>query len=205
MRVIDVSAYQPVIDWRRAKAAGVSAAYIKATEGTAYTAETLRAHHDGAKAAGVPFGVYHFLRFGQDPGAQALHFLNATAGLHGQLLPMVDVERGGQDGVTDLARLTATLSRFLLQVESTLAGKRALIYTGYGDWSDPSFFRGTDAFSGHPLWIAEYNHQATPTLPPGWKSWDLWQYTSGAVYDGIPGFVDSSMVNGDDLAPLYRF
>lgn len=200
---VDVSYAQGAIDWRRVGMSGlVDFAYIKATEGLHLVDEQLGANHDGAKKAGIPFGVYHFFHFGIDPVAQAQHFLGATNGVHGKLLPVVDVEGGGQDHVTDLPTLIANLSAFVRTVDATLGGKRTMIYTDYGDWN--GFMAGTDAFAGHPLWIAEYNHQAAPSLPQGWSDWSVWQHTSGAIVPGIPGHVDADVLQGGDLAKIAR-
>ena len=43
-----------------------------------------------------------------------------------------------------------------------------LIYTDWDFWN--SHMQGSDAFAGHPLWVAEYNRDPAPTL-----------FTAGAV------------------------
>lgn len=81
---IDVSAYQPHIDWRAVAAGGDSFAFVKATEGASYVSPTFREQRDGAKAAGLLVGAYHFARWERDdPEAQAEHFARTigTCGL----------------------------------------------------------------------------------------------------------------------------
>lgn len=199
---IDVSAWQGNIRWDEVAKGGIRFAFIKATEGVNGSDVQFKANHDGAKAAGIPFGAYHFMRFGQDPIAQAEHFLSVTNGLGGDLLPVVDVEGGGQDHVSDPATLAKSLAAFNARVEQSLHGKKILIYTDYGDWN--GMMAGTSAFSGHPLWIAEYNHDKSPTLPSGWNHWSVWQHTSGASVRGITGFCDHNVLNGTDLSILSR-
>lgn len=200
---VDVSAYQQTIDYKALAATPFGGfVFAKATEGTDYTDDYFRANHNGAKAAGIPFGAYHFLHFGQDPIAQAQAFLAAIDGYEGTLLPMVDVESGGLDGVTNLDTLIAGLSMFLKTVEATLGGKRCIIYSDWNDWN--TMMGGTSDFSGHPFWIAAYNNDAAPPIPNGVVTWVLWQYTSGGTVNGIPGFVDCDLLNGNDTGVISR-
>jgi lysozyme len=53
----DVSKYQTSVDWAQAKAAGISFAFIKATEGGDRVDDYFHEHWRGAKAAGVPRGA----------------------------------------------------------------------------------------------------------------------------------------------------
>ena len=59
----DVSKYQTSVDWHDAKAAGISFAFIKATEGGDRVDDNFAEHWRSAKAAGVPRGAYHFYYF----------------------------------------------------------------------------------------------------------------------------------------------
>lgn len=204
MNGIDVSSWQNEIDWKAVKDSGkVEFVFAKATEGTDNVDSQFIANHTGCKEAGITFGAYHFFHFGQDPEEQARHFLATISGYEGTLLPMVDVEGGGQDGVTNLATLTALLSAFLRVVEASLGGKKCIIYSDYGDWN--GFMQGTDAFSGHPFFVAEYNSDAEPTLPNGFSDWALWQYTSSGQIPGISGNVDCDRLNSKhDIGAIER-
>lgn len=200
MNGIDISIDQGAVDWNTVKGGGsVQFVYAKATEGATYRDTMFRTNHDGCKSVGIPFGAYHFFRFGVDAESQADHFLSVIDGYRGQLIPMVDVEADGQDGVTYLGALVSALSVFTRKVENVI-GKRMVIYSDYGDWN--GFMQGTDAFSGHPFWVAEYNHDATPTLPAGFSDYVLWQYTSGGVIPGINGFVDLDRTKAQDLGGI---
>ena len=59
----DVSKYQTSIAWSDAKAAGISFAFIKATEGGDRVDDNFAENWQRAKAAGVPRGAYHFFYF----------------------------------------------------------------------------------------------------------------------------------------------
>jgi len=45
------------------------------------------------------------------------------------------------------------------------------------------------AFQRYPLWVASWDVPA-PTLPAGWTTWALWQFTSTGTVPGITGDVD---------------
>lgn len=199
MNGIDVSAYQPTIDWAQVAASGIKFCYAKATEGMGYFSDEFISQHNGAKAAGIAFGAYHFWEPNEDPVAQAEFFLRSIDGYQGTLLPMVDVEVS--DGVATHDLITR-LSLFVQTVEKSLNGKKCIIYSDYGFWNDE--MGGTDAFSGHPFWVAEYNNDAQPTLPIGMTHWVIWQYSSSGKVPGIPGNVDCDKLNGTDLGSISR-
>lgn len=81
---IDVSAYQPHIDWRAVAAGGDSFAFVKATEGARYVSPIFRTQRLDALAQGLLVGADHFARWERyDPEAQAEHFARTigTCGL----------------------------------------------------------------------------------------------------------------------------
>jgi lysozyme len=190
---IDVSYAQGFIDWSAVSGARLSFAYIKATEGTGINDPQFARNWSVSKARGMPRGAYHFFRFNDDPIAQANFFLASANPQAGDLLPAVDAET--TDGVSDVTQLIQRLAAFISKVEQAISGRRMMIYTGWGFWN--SSFQGSDAFSGHPLWIAEYNNQPAPSLPNGWKNWSIWQHESNGSVTGINGDVDLDVLNGD--------
>src|SRR5262245_23210524 len=56
----DVSKYQTSVGWSDAKAAGISFAFLKATEGGDRVDDNFAQNWRMARAAGVPRGAYHF-------------------------------------------------------------------------------------------------------------------------------------------------
>ncbi|KAL0959552.1 hypothetical protein HGRIS_011266 [Hohenbuehelia grisea] len=93
---IDVSGYQPNINWNTVKANGVAFAFIKATEGTGYTNPQFSSQYTGATNVGVIRGGYHFARPDVSSGAtQANYFLAHGGGwsADGRTLPgALDIE-----------------------------------------------------------------------------------------------------------------
>lgn len=65
---LDVSRWQGPIDWRTAKASGVSFAFLKATEGGDVADPLFDDHRRGAQAAGVPWGLIITIISADRPG-----------------------------------------------------------------------------------------------------------------------------------------
>ena len=202
---IDVSYAQGDISWPRvAKSDRVRFAYARACYGSdpAYDdGPVFIANHDGAKAADIPFGAYIFFLLGQDPVAQAKHFLAVIDGYEGTLRPMVDLEE--DSGSTGSASGNiAALASFNTHVKQK-SGVDPIIYTNADTWD--TMFGGTDAFSGHSLWVASFDLPAgQPVMPQGWSTWTIHQYSNKGSVQGISGDVDLDVYNGDNLASITR-
>ena len=77
---IDVSGYQPSINWSTVKGNGVTFAFIKATEGTGYTNPSFSSQYTGATNAGIIRGGYHFARPDVSSGATQANYFLANGG-----------------------------------------------------------------------------------------------------------------------------
>jgi GH25 family lysozyme M1 (1,4-beta-N-acetylmuramidase) len=182
---IDVSGYQPRVDWKAVKAAGKAFAFIKATEGTTLVDHTFASHWKGARDAGVLRGAYHFLRPEHDAVAQAQFFLAQITDDPGELPPTVDVEVSDRVSVAHVAGCAAA---FVDYVAATLG--RPLVYTSPGFWNLlPDI---PDIAAKADLWVANWG--ASPARVKGWSKWTFWQYTDKGTVSGIPGSAD---VDGD--------
>jgi lysozyme len=207
---IDISEDQGTVDFAKVKASGIDFVSAKASEGLTLLDGKFKEYHTQAKAADLPFGAYHFFHFNDNPVTQAKFFLQTIDGFEGQLLPMVDVEEMPGTAL-ELRECENLLGVFLDIVDDTLHGKRSLLYTFLSFWNQDVNARGvrvgmngSDAFAGHPLWIAEYNSDAAPELPRGFQDWAIWQHTSSSYVPGIAPHVDIDMLNGDDLGLISR-
>lgn len=67
---IDIASYQAGLDMSRVKAEGFAYVIAKATEGSGYTNPEYRAQRDGARANGLLFGAYHYVKDGVSARAQ---------------------------------------------------------------------------------------------------------------------------------------
>lgn len=189
-RGIDVSFAQGEIDWAAVRLQSVHPvgfAFARATEGLSIVDTQYSRNSSVLRERGIPHGAYHLFRFPDDPAAQAAQFMR-TAVLDlepGCLLPFVDLEDESAP-FSEVAANIAQLAAFTARVEARI-GQRMLIYCSPAWWNEA--MGGSDAFSGHPLFVANYGVES-PEMPYGWQRAALWQFTSGGLIDGIDGYVD---------------
>jgi GH25 family lysozyme M1 (1,4-beta-N-acetylmuramidase) len=201
---VDVSDAQGTIDWFAAKAGGIDFAFMKATQGTYYSAGTFERNWQGAKAAGVIRSAYHFFDPTEDGAAQAEQFLAVIGGLaDGDLAPMLDVECPDSDnfclgwaGGTGWAPPQQILARVLQFVQTVEArtGKKTLIYTSQSYF--PGLGLDTSAVADYPLILAYLTNGACIGVPRPWSEAPFWQYTWHGRVPGIRGEVDRDRFNG---------
>ena len=76
---IDVSHYQGYIDWKQVAADNrVGFVYLKATENVGLVDNTYRRNLEGARAEGIPVGVYHFFNSMSAAAAQLQNFCSVV-------------------------------------------------------------------------------------------------------------------------------
>jgi lysozyme len=194
---IDVSHAQGVVDWAQVAAAGKAFAFAKATQGLTVVDPQFAANWSGIKAAGLVRGAYHFFQPGDDPTAQAQHFLATVQLEDGDLPPVLDFEtakESAQGTVEAAQQLLADVATWLQAVQAA-TGLTCLLYTGPGFWN--AF--GDHDFGSYPLWVAEYG-VAAPKPVDGWATWTFWQYSETGTVDGVAGSVDLDRFAGDAAA-----
>jgi len=155
----------------------------KATEGLTLTDNTFTSNWEWLKKARLIRGAYHFYIYGDDPLAQARHFLQTTGVFTNAEMPLIlDIEEGGLGRKTGLARRADrdTLQQHLLsflQYLNKQTGRAPIIYT---DLSFANTWLHNEAFSDYPLWLAEYTGRSLPVLPWAWrnKQATFWQKSS---------------------------
>jgi GH25 family lysozyme M1 (1,4-beta-N-acetylmuramidase) len=195
LKGIDVSKYQPDIDWSRVAADDVSFAFIRVSDGVNYIDSKFASHWAGSRAAGIKHGAYQFFRPGQDPIAQAEILLDAIGRKleADDLPPVIDVE--ASDGQS-AAVIKEKVGQWIDHVKGVI-GREPIIYTGFYFWRDSV---GAPDFTGSPLWHAQYSTASCPNIAPPWGTWAFWQYTDSGTVDGISGGVDMNRFNGDAAA-----
>ncbi len=189
MNGIDVSHHQGQIDWTAVRDSGISFAFIKATEGLSCTDPLFAANWQAAREAGIRRGAYHFFRPQLDPERQAQHFLAVLRDDPGELPPVLDVEV--LDRVSPQEVITRTQ-----QCMDVITGSLAItpiLYTAASFWRDT--LKNSSALSHHPLWIAQYTHALSPTVPTAWATWTFWQHSQEGRVPGITGNVDLNRAN----------
>ena len=189
IRGIDVSKHTGRVCWQTVASRHVHFAYIKATEGAAYTDRNYRRNFDGAKRAGLKVGVYHFYRFNRSGEAQARNFLR-NVDVQEQDLPMVlDVEEWGNHNHSSTRQeIIEQLHIFTNMVEQE-TNRRLLIYTNRNTYL--KYIQGN--FPQHQIWICRLRRK-----PENDMNWIKWQYTHTGIIKNVDGWVDFNYFRGTE-------
>ena len=191
---IDVSKYQGDVDWNAVANAGVKFAWIKATEGGDHADERFQANWEGARAAGIPRGAYHFVYWCRPP-AEEMAWFERTAPVDSDALPPVlDVE-ATPESKTCKRHLEPTQTvremREMLEEMERHFGKRPVIYTTV-DFYGAILSDG--ALSDYPIWVRSTKYH--PSVRYGSRAWTFWQYQADGRVPGIAGKVDRNAFFG---------
>ncbi|RJE73306.1 hypothetical protein BGP78_03330 [Pseudoalteromonas sp. MSK9-3] len=177
---VDVSHQQGEIDWQQVAKAGVSFAYLKATDGITYQDPAFLTYATSIARTTMLVGAYHFFEAEDDPIAQAENFIKHVKSVNMSLTPMVDVEvTKGQTPQTIASRLQV----FLQYINASL-GCKPIIYSSRNFWSADI----GPAFNSYSFWLAEYNPELT--LPKDIKNVVMWQYSDKGQIAGVSQAVD---------------
>lgn len=221
---VDVSRHQGSIDWRAAQASGIAWAYVKLTEGIGYVDPAADSHLDGARAAGLVVGAYHFARPDTNsPEADGEHFgteLRARGlAQPGTLPPCLDMERTAQVDYIDWSE------KFIATVRAITGYQPMMVYASSSWWKN-RYNNGLWLDEKTWAWVAHYGrapgdqsfraervvaHQYTDTgRIPGYDSnidlnaafVDLSSLTCGLVSEPAPTEETYAVQSGDTLARI---
>ena len=203
---MDVSSFQPNVNWAAHYQRGVRFAYTKATEGTYYKNPSFNDQYTDSYNAGMIRGAYHFANPREGSGADQARYFVANGGgwsADGKTLPgLLDLEFNPyqQYGNTcfnmSAAQLVAWTKDFV-DTYRQLTGRNPMLYTATSWWTT---CLGTAQFSNLLLHLASYSTVVGP-MPSGWSNYDIWQFSSTGPFDG-----DSNHFRGsyNDLVTLAK-
>jgi lysozyme len=196
---IDISRWQGDIDWRAVREAGTRFAFIKATEGGDHIDPRFVQNWNGARAAGIPTGAYHFVYWCRPAHEQAQWFVQHIPQSNDNLAlpPILDVEWNGHSRTCPrkVSRETAIEKmRLMLRELEQHTGKRPIIYTDIPFHKD--VIEGTTEFEGYPFWIR--STAARPEERYANRRWEFWQFTTTGRVPGIRGDVDRNAFYGTE-------
>ena len=189
-RGIDASHHQGPIDWPRVADAGISFAYLKATEGTTFTDSRFAEHRRAATRAGIDVAGYHYFSLCSDGVAQAEHFLDVlgpdvlSPDAASDLPPALDLELAGSCADPPPAATLLAEVRAFLAVVDRRTGRRTLVYL-YPDFE--ASFGFADDLADHPQWVRRLGDRE-PRRP-----WAVWQYDDAGSVPGVAGGVDLNL------------
>ncbi len=222
---VDVSLWQPNMDWTMLAQNGVKGVIAKASSGSFRKDPLFTKHVQGATDAGLVVGAYHWCDPTNDDITQAKNFLNTIKGYPVKFLA-IDMEQYWQlwaefythevESIVPGWRISENAYRVASYLKK-YSGLPVIVYTR------ASFvaFRAPEAAEWLPqfhLWLAYYpysNVRVTttwaelkakylpivkgPLLPKNCKSWLFWQFAGGKFrLDGTGGSgIDLNFFNGN--------
>lgn len=198
IKVIDVSYYQPTIDYAKVKASGIKGVILRCGRtgyGTAKTKQEdsmFKKHYEGFKKVGMPVGAYYYSCATTVAEAKAEAELVKTI-LKGKQLeyPVYfdtednhDINATGNSKTSQYsigkAKLTKVAQAFLQTLEE--AGYFVGIYASKSWLENQLDMSQLDEYA---VWLAQYASQ------PTYKgAYGMWQYSSTGKVNGISGNVD---------------
>lgn len=185
---IDVSVYQKQIDWAKVEQSGVEFVMLRAGFGhynpdKSQQDANFAANIQGAHAAGLKVGAYHFsYAMTPDEARAEAEFCLSILEPYRDLIdyPIAfDIEREEQQALSE-QELTAIVRAFCEPVRE--AGYTPIIYT-YDSWlqSHP----GWEKLQEYDIWAANWATAPKSDFDP-----IMWQYTNKGRVDGIDANVD---------------
>ncbi len=178
----------------RPRQAGISFAFLKATEGGDRVDDQFARNWRETQAAGLPRGAYHFFYFCRPAIEQARWFIEHVPKEPGALPPVLDIEWNHRSPIVHRpagTRLSALGDAHLpacARPATTASGRSSTLrlisswttisagITGYSWW--------LRSVAGHP----DDKYDSQPFL--------FWQYTGTGIVPGIDGNADINVFNG---------
>ena len=193
----DVSHHQGKIDWQRLESTQdspfpVRFVFMKASEGGDFSDKSFKENFREAREHGFVRGAYHFYNPKRDPNSQADFFIRSVELEAGDLPPVLDIEKRGDNDET----LRKDLKTWLNKIESHYKVK-PILYTSY---KFKKRYLNDSVFNSYPYWIAHYYVDSVEYK----GQWKFWQHTDIGRLPGIEGRVDLNVFNGnmDELMEL---
>ncbi len=191
---IDAARYQGEISWPAARKAGISFAWLKATEGGDHLDPGYGLNAPRARAAGVPVGAYHFYYFCRTPSEQARWFIANVPRVSSDLPPVLDIEWNHQSRTCKRRPEAATVRADIREFVGILSRHyrtKPVIYT------TPDFYEenGLNTLSDYEFWLRSVAGHPSERYPG--EQWTFWQYTGTGVVPGVDGIVDINAFASD--------
>ncbi|WP_265501866.1 glycoside hydrolase family 25 protein [Paracoccus beibuensis] len=188
---IDISRWQGDIDWNRVRNAGISFAFIKATEGGDHADPNFRRYWYEAAQARIPRGAYHFYYFCRSGAENAYWYIRNVPREAGSLPPVLDMEWSNSRNCPRRPPAAEVLreAEIFLQIVGRHYGQRPIIYTTVDFYRENQMGRLNAEF-----WLRSVAAHPRVTYPG--QSWAFWQYTGTGIVPGIQGDTDLNAFAG---------
>jgi lysozyme len=204
---IDVSKWQVIMSWHKARSAGARFAFIRAgsisTGGQCYKDYQFDRNSEIAPEF-MPVGYYWYFRPQFDPAAQAAYFCNLIKDKPQSLPPVLDLENVGYPRCSP-AKITRVAKVFAAEVFNRL-NKWVLLYSRAMWLNENTLTDGI--WELMDLWIARYKPGLSSPwsdntcIPRDWDDWKFWQHSAGgngrgAEFGAQSKSIDLNYFNGD--------
>lgn len=203
MKIIDVSEFQGTINWHLVandcEGAIIRAGYRGYGSGTIAIDERAIENIAGAKAAGVPFGLYFCTQaINEAEARQEARFTMDLAKSYELKLPIfIDSEDcGAGAGRADHSKLTRNERTAILKAFCDEVAKNRYTTGIYASEYWFQAYLNLSELTNLYLWVAKYS-----SYEPSFY-WDAWQYTSHGRVSGVYGNVDISDFRNISIAPI---
>ncbi|NII42204.1 GH25 family lysozyme M1 (1,4-beta-N-acetylmuramidase) [Curtobacterium flaccumfaciens] len=200
---MDVSAWQPDVDFTAAYRNGARFAYVKATEGVTYQSRTYVQQYEASRRAGLIRGGYVYAQPSQASGRATAEFFFRSMGQWNPdgwtLPPLLDIEYGSAAQGTCYGLSWDRMRTWIRSFSDTVhqkTGRWPAIYTTTDWWRQCT--NNSVRFSANPLFVALYpSHDFTSpgTLGRSWQQWRFWQWAPSGVFPGDQDVYASSVSN----------
>lgn len=196
---IDLSRWQPTVDYNKAAESGVIFAVARASVGNYYTDWMFEEHFDGFKGAGVITGAYTVERPDNSTTSKMNRLMSALNGRMPDLPLAMDLEviRKDNDSPPFPPNQINDSAQAYAEALEEEFGRKPIIYTArWVTWYmiengvEPCWLNNYD------IWVASYRDDA-PILPHCVDDWKFWQTSSTGKVPGIVGNVDMNWFVGN--------
>lgn len=199
--IIDVSEFQGTIDWSKVVNAGLALSVIRVQSGSSHIDTKYNANITNAISVGANYAVYAYFS-ATDPSdavVEANDFYNRTKAVVGSSKEprfwMIDVEADSTSGT-----LSSSVTAYMNKLNSLgIPDSKIVIYVSNALYPSIDTTRTM-------IWIPSYginDGTITNSIKPKYP-YDLWQYTSKGVVDGITAnTVDMSTEPSDRFKKSY--
>ena len=188
MKIADISHYQGVIDWSKARKE-LDFAIFRASLGS--DTKDKKYLYNTAEC-GIPYGAYHYVMAGTPEKAKEeaqFFFKTANEAIKKPLFYIADIEYKAQTAETT----EAVCKAFLLELHNLGCKKIGMYINTRYNWAGKAI-KMCDI-----MWIPHWGLNDGKIPADKYKPQhynDLWQYTSKGRVDGIKGDVDLNLING---------
>ena len=183
----------------------INFAFIRTIDNTGRVDKAFDLNWNGIGQFGIPRGAYcNWVTGANMLKIAELFYQTAVKFGLGELPPILDYE-------PTIPANPKAVFQFLSDVNSLFKHpKGVIVYSSNNFWSQlkptPTWMENNASIG---KWVASWKTAETPTLPPGWKTYDFWQYTdrgNGSLYGVKSKQIDLDRFNGttNDLKTWFR-